>query len=310
MNNISGFSTIIALSKQLETITALQKAANPLQLSGAMQQVVQAQKQLTGVLNSSGFSDAINQSAMLQKQLQNPSVINDVASSLQGVLKTVSLLTPYQTACFDAQSPVSASKIKAVAEGIQFHDDHVELTSEAKDVLDSIPDESIPDEPAPDESIPDEPVPDEAKPDDAETSDAESIPESESPAPHDVGNARKSVILSAKDFLDKYAERLIGLTSMSIMIIQLVSPNSITNGILTERIAPVVESIAEFFNDFREQLPENFVDTFFEYWDRTLDTLDRNTKSNERLAESNERLADAYNRSADALTQGNDINNH
>lgn len=307
MNNFSGFSTIIALSKQLETITALQKAANPLQLSGAMQQVARAQNQLTGALNSSGFADAVNQSAMLQKQLQNPAVINNVASSLQGVLKTVSLLTPYQTACFDAQSPVSASKIKAVAEGIQFHDDHVELTPEAKDVLDSIPDESIPDEP----------VPDEAEPDGSETPDAGSVPEPESPAPHDAGSARKSVILSAKDFLDKYAERLIGLANMFIMIITLVAPDSATNTILTKHIVPAVESIAEFLDDCRGQLSENFVDTFFEYWDRTLDALDRNTESNEHVAESNEHvaksnehLAEAYNRFADALIQGNNIDDH
>lgn len=310
MQNFSEYSSILSLSKQAETISMLQKHSDHLQLPegaySAMQQAAQIQKQLAGVLNSSSYFDSIKHSAELQKQFQDASSIAQTVTSLQGVLKNVSSLSSWQKTYFDCISPVKISKIKSVADGIRLRDDeHVELAPDAKEILDSIPNESILDDPASDENPLGILTQNESKPpasdilDSTETSNSISISESEHAAPNDVVNAPQPATLSFKEFVNRYIERLIALTNLFLMVIQTVVPDSAIVNPLTDQIVPYVQNISAFCDECRHFFSQND-DIFFEYIVKLIDAYERNTESNKILSESNDNLAESNNRLAEA----------
>lgn len=310
MQDFLGYSSISALSKQIEAITMLQQYSKHLQpLEGAysaIHQTAQIQKQLAGVLNSSSYFDSIKHSAEIQKQFQDTSSVAQAVTSLQGVLKTVSSLSSWQKAYFNCISPVKISKIKSVADGICFRDDeHVELTPDAKEILDSIPDESIRGNPVSDENSLSILAQDESKPsasdklDLTEMSDFIPISESEPPAPKDVENTPQPAVLSFKRFVILYIEKLIALTNLCLMVIQTVVPDSAIVTPLTDQIVPYVQNISAFCDECRHFFSQND-GNFFEYLDKLIATYDRNTESNNRLAESNNKLAESNNRLAEA----------
>lgn len=327
MQDFLGYSSISALSKQIEAITMLQKYSKHLQpLEGAysaIQQTAQIQKQLAGILNSSSYFDSIKHSAEIQKQFQDTSSVAQAVTSLQGALKTVSSLSSWQKAYFNCISPVKISKIKSVADGIRFRDDeHVELTPDAKEILDSIPDKSIMDDPISDENSLSILAQNESKPstsdklDLTETSDSIPISEPESPAPKNVENAPQPAVLSFKRFVILYIEKLIALTNLCLMVIQTVVPDSAIVTPLNDQIVPYVQNISAFCDECRHFFSQNDVN-FFKYVVELIDAYDRNTESNkilaesnDNLAESNNRLAEAYERFSNLPTAENNANNY
>ena len=213
MNNFSGFSSILALSKQLETITMLQKVLNPSPVPEGALSAIQQMSSLSAILGiSPDISAKADQLSALAKKVLNPSPVPEgVLSAIQQMssLSAIPDINPDISVIADQLSVLSKLDVSALTSGITIGSDTVKITRQAKETLDSLHEQFASIKNSSEDSSPDETPP--ASPAETEQSASQNEPDeskADSSLPPDPLLAENSSTdiyeLSVPDFEEKY----------------------------------------------------------------------------------------------------------